>query len=297
MNITLTGSLGHIGQPLAYRLLKQGHTVTVISTQEAKTKEIIAMGARAAIGTVEDPAFLAEAFSGADIVYCMEPPVDFFDKELDIFAWYQKIARNFVQAILASGVKQVVHLSSIGAHMASGNGLLRFHYEIEQIMQQLPDDVGITFMRPVGFYYNMLGFIHSIRSQGAIISNYKAGYKEPWVAPSDIAAAIADVMNHPVKGRSIRYVASEELSGDDIAAILGEAIGKPDLRWVTVPDEEMLRGMMAAGMSHQAATGLVEMNAARQTGVLAEDYFRNRPVLGETKLKDFAAEFAAAYHK
>ncbi|HTN45831.1 MAG TPA: NmrA family NAD(P)-binding protein [Flavipsychrobacter sp.] len=297
MNITLTGSLGHIGQPLTYRLLKQGHAVTVISTQEAKAKEIISMGARAAIGTVEDPAFLAEAFSGADIVYCMEPPVDFFDKELDIFAWYQKIAGNFVQAILASGVKQVVHLSSIGAHMASGNGLLRFHYEIEQIMQQLPDDVGITFMRPVGFYYNMLGFIHSIRSQGAIISNYKAGYKEPWVAPSDIAAAIADVMNHPVKGRSIRYVASEELSGDDIAAILGEAIGKPDLRWVTIPDEAMLQGMMAAGMSHQAATGLVEMNAARQTGALAEDYFRNRPVLGETKLKDFAAEFAAAYHK
>lgn len=76
----------------------------------------------------------------------------------------------------------MVHLSSIGAHTNKGNGILASHYDAEHILQQLPDNVAIKFMRPVGFYYNLLAFIPTIKSQGAIISNYGGDEKEPWVA-------------------------------------------------------------------------------------------------------------------
>ena len=49
-------------------------------------------------------------------------------------------------------------------------------------------------------------------------------------------------------------------------------------------------------MNPKIAAGLVEMNAGIQTGVIYEDYYRNRPVLGKVKLTDFAKEFARVYN-
>jgi uncharacterized protein YbjT (DUF2867 family) len=160
MNIVLTGSLGHIGKPLSQELVQKGHSVTVISSKAERQKDIEAMGAKAAIGTMEDADFLTAAFKGADIVYVMETlgAGSFFDQDLDIIAAITQIGNNYKQAIQGSGVKRVVHLSSIGAHMDKGNGILAFHYQVENILKQLPNDVSIKFMRPVGFYYNMFSF-------------------------------------------------------------------------------------------------------------------------------------------
>ena len=295
MKIVLTGSLGHIGKPLAHELIQKGHEVTIISRSTERRKEIEQMGAIAAIGMLEDADFLTAAFAGADAVYCMEPPPSFSDPNFDLFAHIDLLGRVFARAIQGAGVKRVVHLSSIGAHMAKGNGILAFHYNLEQILGRLPDDVAITFMRPVGFYYNLFSFIPAIKSQGAIVSNYDGDDKEPWVAPVDIAAAIAEEIVLPFTGRKIRYVASDEVSPNELAALLGSAIGKPDLKWIAIPDQQLQEGMIAAGMNPAIAAGLVEMNASRRGGVLYEDYFRNRPVLGKTKLVDFAKEFATVF--
>jgi len=299
MKITITGSLGNISKPLAKELVKKGHTVTVISSKAERQKEIEAIGAKAAIGSMQDADFLSVAFKGADVVYVMETmgAHSFMDQNLDLVAAISKIGRNHKQAILASGIKRVVHLSSIGAHTDKGNGILAFHYNVEKILNELPADVSIKFMRPVGFYYNMLGFIQTIKTQGAIVSNYGGDDKEPWVSPLDIAAVIAEEIEKPFSGRTIRYIASEELSPNEVATILGEAIGKPDLKWVVIPDEQLLKGMKAAGVNPNIAKGLVEMNASRRGDVLYEDYRRNKPNLGKVKLKEYAKEFAAVYNK
>ena len=72
MNIVLTGSLGNIGKPLAIELVQKGHSVTVISSKADRQKDIEALGAKAAIGTMQDVEFLANTFKGADTVYLME---------------------------------------------------------------------------------------------------------------------------------------------------------------------------------------------------------------------------------
>jgi uncharacterized protein YbjT (DUF2867 family) len=205
----------------------------------------------------------------------------------------QKLAHNFKQAILKTGEKRVVHLSSIGAHTDKGNGMLRFHWLVENILRELPADVSIKHIRPVGFYYNLFAFINTIKTQGAIISNY-GGIEEPWVSPIDIASVVAEEMETPFDGIKIRYVASDELSCDEVAGILGKAIGKPDLKWLAIPDEKQLEGLIKAGMNPVIAKGYVDMNAGRRN-TLYEDYYRNKPVLGKVKMTDFAKDFAAAY--
>jgi nucleoside-diphosphate-sugar epimerase len=143
----------------------------------------------------------------------------------------------------------------------------------------------------------MFAFIPTIKAQGAIIANYGGDEKEPWVSPLDIAAVIAEEMEKPFEGRTVRYIASDEISPNELARVLGEAIGMPGLKWLEIPDEQLLNGLLANGMNPQIAKGLVEMNAARRNSVMYEDYYRNRPVLGKVKIAGFAKEFSAAYHQ
>jgi uncharacterized protein YbjT (DUF2867 family) len=268
MNITITGSLGHISKPLTEELVQKGHSVTVISSKVKRQTEIEAIGAKAAIGTMED---------------------------LDFLSATTKICNNHKQAIQHAGVKHVVHLSSVGAHTDKGVGLLELHFIAENILKQLPNDVSIKSMRPVGFYNNMLGFIPTIKAQNAIISNYGGDEKEPWVSPLDIATVIAEEIEKPFNGRETRYIASDEVSPNEAAKILGEAIGKPDLKWLTISDEQFLDGLLSSGMNPQIAKGFTEMNASSRNGVLYKDYNNNKPTLGKIKLKDFTKEFAIVF--
>ncbi len=206
--------------------------------------------------------------------------------------------KNGMDAIEQSGVKRVVNLSTIGGNLEKGSGILLGAHDVEEILNKLPPDVATTHMRPTSFFYNLYSYVEMIKKEGFIAANYGAEDIVPWVSPTDIAAAIAEEIVTPLVGRKVRYVASDERSGNDTASVLGAAIGKPDLKWILITDEQTLGGLEAIGMNPKIATGLVEMYAGFHSGLLAEDYYRNRPeVLGKVKLEDFAKEFAAAFQK
>jgi len=320
MKIIVTGSLGNISRPLTKELLQKGHQVTVVSSKPDKQKEIEKLGAKAAIGTIEDVQFLAATFMGADAVYCMLPLFDYFDPHLDIMAATRGLIGNYTQAIRESGIKKVVHLSSIGAHTDKGNGLLAFHHLAESIFRQLPSNVIVKHMRPVGFYNNIYDFISTIKGKGflglfltlrfsgflklvtgktgVIAANYGAEDRMPWVSPVDIAFATAEELSAPFTERKFRYVASEELTCNEIAEIIGTAIGKPYLKWSLMSDKDMLGGLKMFKIPQVRAEGIVAMNAAMHSGLLFEDYYRNVPkVMGKVKMKDFAREFAVVYNQ
>ena len=127
-------------------------------------------------------------------------------------------------------------------------------------------------------------------------SNYGAGDKVVWVSPIDIASAIAEEIVTPLVGKKVRYVASEELTGNEVAVILGAAVGKPDLKWVVIPNEQLRSSLELQGMPAQIAADFVEMNASMHSGELFEDYYLNRPrVMGKTKMTEFAKEFATTF--
>lgn len=321
MKIIVTGSLGYIGKPLTEDLIKKGHSLTVISSQTGRKKEIEALGAKAAIGTVEDINFLTDTFTGADAVYCMlaAPGNSFTDPNFKPMEYSTKIASNYVRAIGQSGVKHIVYLSSIGAHTDKGNGLLALHYYAEKTLNQLPPDVSITFMRPVGFYKNLNQFAEFVKGKGflgaflalrtygllgmiggkrgVIMSNYGENDMSRWASSLDIASAITEELETPSTGRKVRYVTSDELTCNEVARILGEAVGKPYLKWGVISSKQLLSGMKRNGMPSQIAEGLVEMNESIRSGKIYEDYNRNNPKLGKVKMTDYAKEFAKIYNK
>lgn len=298
MKITITGSLGHIGKPLTQELVQKGYTVTVISSNPEKQKDIEAIGAISAIGSLEDVDFITSSFAGADVVYCMVPPGNYFDHSLDLLGYYRKLGNNYAKAIKQTGVKSVVNLSSIGGHLDKGNGILLGAHHVENILKELSSDVAITHIRPTEFYYNLLPQVHSAKNNGFIASNIGNEVVNSWVSPTDIASAIAAEITIPLTGRKVRYVASEELTYNELASVLGEAIGKPDLKWVKLTDEQMLDGLIAVGMQPKIAAGLTEMYAAVNSGLLYEDYNLHKPIImGKVKAKDFAKDFATGYNQ
>jgi len=75
MKYVITGSIGNISKPVSTALIKAGHDVTVITSKEGNVAAIEALGAHAAVGSVEDTAFLTKTFEGADAVYTMVPQI------------------------------------------------------------------------------------------------------------------------------------------------------------------------------------------------------------------------------
>ncbi|MES2388797.1 MAG: NAD(P)H-binding protein [Bacteroidota bacterium] len=294
MKIVITGSLGNISKPLATELVQKGHAVTVISSKPEKQAEIEALGAQAAIGSLEDANFLASAFNSADAVYCMIPPNLF--AQPDHISYYRRIADNYAKAIQQSGVKRVIHLSSYGAHLDKGTGIILGSHNSEQIFLAIPG-IKLTIMRPTYFYYNLLLFTEMIRHTGTIAANY-GDDKIVMVSPIDIAEAVAEEITNPGSTNKIRYVASDEQTGPEIAGIFGAAIGMPHLKWQVISDEQMQSNYEAHGLPKHLAEALVDIFIAVRNGKLAEEYYLNQPAaLGKVKLADYAKEFAAVYHK
>lgn len=180
MKIIVTGSLGNISKPLTNELVQKGHSVTVISHNPEKQKDIEAHGATAAIGSIEEVNFLISTFTGADAVYCMTPQNFGNSSQLD---------ENYVQAIEQSGVRRVVYLSSWGAHLEKGTGFIVDKYHSEQTFNKLTNVV-LTHMRPASFYYNLYMFMDAIKGVGFIAANYGGDDKTVLVSPIDIAAIL-----------------------------------------------------------------------------------------------------------
>jgi uncharacterized protein YbjT (DUF2867 family) len=294
MKYLLIGSLGHITKPLASVLLAGGHDVTIVSSSKDREPSIAALGAKAAIGSVDDVAFLSKAFTGADAVYTMVPPVwDAKDWKAHIHA----VGQHLAAAIQASGVKKVVNLSSIGAHMPAGCGPVSGLYRAEQALNAL-SNVDIKHLRPGYFYENFYSNIGMIKNAGFFGNNYGGDTPIVMTDPNDIAVIAAEELsNLHFTGKSIRYIVSDERTSKQVAVAIGAAIGNPGLPYVEFSDEDFVKGAMQAGLSEDVARNYAEMGGAIRNGQMIADYKKHPKIEGKTKLEDFAKEFAVVYGK
>jgi uncharacterized protein YbjT (DUF2867 family) len=214
---------------------------------------------------------------------------------LDQLAYYRRITNNYAMAVQQSGIKQVVHLSSYGAHLEKGTGFILGAHHAERILNELPN-VGITHLRAGFFYFNLYRFIDMIKKAGFLASNYGGDDKLILVHPTDIAAAATEEIETPSSGKRIRYVASDERMANEVAHIIGTAIGKPDLKWIVLSDEQMREGLERQGMPAHLIDKFIEMGSSAHSGALREDYERNKPIrMGKIKAEYFAKEFAAVF--
>jgi len=289
----VTGALGHINKPLVTGLVHAKKEVTVITRDAGKIREIEALGAKALVGSVDDQAFVTKAFQGAEVVYTMIPPIWQTDNWRNA---QDAVAKVYTEAIQANRVPYVVNLSSLGAHLGKGCGPVNALSAFETALNSIPG-LHVKHLRPSFFFYNLLSQVGLVKNAGIMGANYGGAQKIALVHTNDIAAAaLEELLGLNFTSHSVRYIVSDERSGDEIAQVLGDAVGKK-FPWVVFSDEEQLNGLLGAGIPATHAPGYVEMGAAYRTGKMQEDLAKHRPPFGPTKLEQFAKEFAAAYQQ
>lgn len=295
MKYVITGSLGHISKPIALALINAGHETVIITSNNDRVKEIESIGAKAAVGSVEDSRFISTVFSGADAIYLMIPPNY---TAPDLRASQNKVSDAYFAGLKANNTPYAVVLSSIGAHLGNGAGPVDGLADLEKKFSELKQ-VNIRYLRPSYFFNNLFGLIPLIKNANIMGSNFgNTDEKLVLTDTGDIAeAAIEELLSLNFTGQTIRYIASDERHPTEIAETLSKAINKPGIPWISFTDEQALAGMQQAGLTPSLSSAYTTMGKAIREGAMQNDYWKNHPSkLGKVKLEDFAKQFAAAYN-
>jgi uncharacterized protein YbjT (DUF2867 family) len=287
------GATGHTGKRITEALLKAGERVRALGRSESKLAELKRAGAEVLIGDANDDAFLAKAFRGADAVYTLlptDPSSPDYRAEQD----HQGVA--IVKAIRDSGVRYVVALSSLGADLSEGTGVIAGLHAQEERLKQL-EGTNVFLLRPVSFFENFYGSLGLIKQEGINADSVAADLAVPMIATRDIA----DVAVKALKARDWEGVVVRELLGprdisySEATRILGERIGKPDLQYVQLSYADEAQALVEAGMSESFARLYVEMTRAFNEDKVKPQEGRTPDNTTPTRFEDFAGELARAY--
>ena len=292
--VTITGATGHIGSGIAKRLLRSGHRVRGIIRSEEKFSPLEEKGAEARVGDITDVGFLTDAFRDSDAVFAMIPPNPTVK---DIRADQRRIAESLVEAVKAAGVARVVALSSIGGHLPSGTGPIAGLHDFEELLKTVPD-LSVVVLRPTYFMENFLYSIPMIKDSGINGGTIRGDVSLPLIATRDIAAVAAEYLEAPTfDGFTVRHLLGpRDYTFREATAILGSAIGKPDLQYVEFPKGDYRNGLLQAGFSESVADAYLEMEAAINDGSIQSEAERNASTTTPTTFEEFAKDtFAPAF--
>ncbi len=288
----VTGATGKVGGGIAEKLLADGKQVRAVGRNREKLAALEKQGAEIALGNMEDAVFLAKNFVGAEAVFAMVPP-DMATP--DVQAHYDRFGSAIAKAIAESGVRYVVHLSSLGAHLDKGNGPIAGLHRQELRLNAL-SGVNVLHLRAGYFMENLYGSIGMIKSMGINGSPMIADLKFPQIATADIAAhAALRMVKKDFTGNSVQeLLGPRDISMKEATTALGKAIGKPELPYVQFPYEDALKAMMGMGLSQSIAASFVEMNKGFNEGTLGKAT-RTAANTTPTTIETFAQQFARAY--
>jgi uncharacterized protein YbjT (DUF2867 family) len=289
--VTVMGGTGQTGSKITHSLLKAGEKVRALGRSESKLAELKSAGAEVLAGDATDAAFLTKAFRGADAAYTL---LATNRRAADYRAEQDREGETIVKAIRDSGVQYVVALSSSGADLSEGTGLVAGLHAQEERLKQVKGR-NVLLLRPVSFFENFYDALGLIKYEGISGDSVAPDLAVPMVATRDIADAAAKAL----KARDWTGVVVRELLGprdlsfSEATRIIGEHIGKPDLQYVQFSYDDQTNALVQAGLSESFARLYVEMTRAFNEGIIKPR--RTPENTTPTRFEDFADELAHAY--
>jgi uncharacterized protein YbjT (DUF2867 family) len=290
--VTVLGATGHTGHVVVDRLLTAGGTVRAVARSSERLQPLRERGAEIAAGDAFDASFLSGAFRGAEAAYVMVPP-DY--ARPDLRRHYNHFGDVLDAAIRQSGLRRAVFLSSLGAEQSEGTGPILGLHDLEQRLKGLGMDV--LTLRPGYFYENFYSSLPLIRHQGINGGAIAPDVPFTMTASRDIGAVAADaLMNGTFHGVTVReIIGPRDYTMAGATRMIGEKIGKPDLRYVQFPDADFKASLMQFGFSEGSAAAFVELSHALSAGRIRSLQGRQPEITAPTSFEEFAEELAAAY--
>ena len=152
--ILVSGGTGFVGAAIVRELLRRGEKVAILGRDAAKVRERFGDDVDARVGDVRDPATLAPAMQGVDVVVNAVQfpnfPIENRRKGWTFEDVDLKGTRYQVDAAKDAGVRRVVYISGVGASKDAGKHWFRYKWEAEKYLQ----DSGLEWVviRPTWVY-------------------------------------------------------------------------------------------------------------------------------------------------
>jgi uncharacterized protein YbjT (DUF2867 family) len=244
-------------------------------------------------GSTDDMELLNRAFDGATAVYAMLP----MDMQAEDYTAYQmRNAKAIAEAMEANKVKYVVSLSSQGAHLKSGSGVIMGLHGMELMFDKI-EGLNTLHLRPCYFMENTLVMVGLIKQAGIMGSPINGALSFPVIATRDIANYAAErLLSLDFEGNSYQdLLGARNITYSEMAAVFGAAIGKPDLNYVDFSYKDFKGAFMGMGALESVADNMNEFIARVNAGeiFIAE---RNEANTTPTSIEEFAHTFSYVYN-
>lgn len=229
-SILVTGATGQQGGAVARALLSRGHHVKALTRKpdSEAARQLASAGADIVAGDLADAASVVRAAKDVDTMFLMGNSYE---------AGLQEETRQGIlaaDAAKAAGVGHLIYSSVADADKKTGIP----HFESKYLVEEHVVGLGIpyTISAPVAFMENAVApWSIDALSQGTHAFALPAKRVLQLVSLTDIGAFVATLVERreQVFGKRFDF-AGDELSGEEQAKILSEAIGRP-IRYQEIP--------------------------------------------------------------
>ena len=284
----IVGASGNTGSVVADQLLKQGQKVRVIGRSASRLERLTEQGAEAFVADVTDATALTKAFEGATAVYAMVPPNI---SAPDVPAYQERVSGALTAAIQKAGVRKAVVLSSIGADKPEKTGPITDLHHLEQKLNSIAG-LDAVYLRAGYFMENLLPQVGVIRNFGMVAGPIRPELPLPFIATRDIGAAAAEILlSADFAAKQPRELLGQrDVSYNEVAAIIGKALGKPGLGYVQASADQLRPALTQIGMSESMVNLLLEMWEALNSGYVSALEPRSKINTTPTSIESFVAE-------
>ena len=242
----VTGITGKVGGAVARSLLDAGLAVRAVLRDAVKAAAWKRQGCEVAFADMNDAAALTAAFANVDGVFVLIPAN--FDP-LPGFPETTAIVAAFATAIKAAKPPKIVCLSTIGAQATQPNLLSQLSL-LEQALSGLPTPV--CFLRAAWFMENAAWDVAPARD--GVVSSFLQPLDKPvpMVATADTGRLAATLLQESWTGRRVvELEGPHRVAPNDIAATFARILDRP-VRVQAPPRETWERLFASQGMKNPA---------------------------------------------
>ncbi len=286
----MTTPTGKVGSQVVRILQEQKeHDLILLARNADKLKTEASKGAEVREGDQTNPEFVVEATKDVDALFWVNPG-DM--RSENIREYYKKLAENAADAIKANDIEHTVFLSSIGAHLGEGTGVVDGLHDSEKILKKATRK--LTILRPTMFMDNYLMSLKSIAEDSKILLPVSGQARVPMIATGDIAEAAAEILTGPApdEPKVVPLHGPKDYTFDEAAKIISRAVGR-EVKHVQVSTQQMKSALTGMGASDNVAEKMTELYDAINSGSIKAETPRTDQSTTPTSMEYFSTNVLA----